>query len=138
MDFRIADTFTDSLARLNGQEQKVAKTSAFDLQLDPSAPGLQFHRIDRSKDPNFWSLRVNRDLRIVVHRTAASILLCFAGADHSPTAHRLTKRLCNADQQLGRVLKRSRCEDCEPLRTWKQDGPICEVRDREELVINPH
>lgn len=79
MDFRIADTFTDSLARLNGQEQKAAKVTVFDLQADPSSPGLQFHRIDRAKDPHFWSLRVNRDLRIIVHRTAGSILACYVG-----------------------------------------------------------
>ena len=35
MDFQIADTFTDSLARLPGDEQKQVKTTAFDLQLDP-------------------------------------------------------------------------------------------------------
>ena len=29
MDFRIADTFTDSLARLTGDEQKAVKTTAF-------------------------------------------------------------------------------------------------------------
>ena len=40
MQFRIADTFTDSLAKLTGDEQKAAKTTAFDLQIDPSAPGL--------------------------------------------------------------------------------------------------
>ena len=34
MDFRTADTFTDSLARLTGDEQKAAKTTAFDLQLN--------------------------------------------------------------------------------------------------------
>ena len=33
MDFRIADTFTDSLARLTGDEQETIKTTAFDLQL---------------------------------------------------------------------------------------------------------
>lgn len=43
MDFRIADTFTDSLARLTGDEQKIAKTTAFDLQLNPSSAGMQFH-----------------------------------------------------------------------------------------------
>ena len=51
MEFRIADTFTDSLARLTGEEQKAVKTTAFDLQMDPAAPGLHFHRIDRSRDP---------------------------------------------------------------------------------------
>ena len=29
MDFRIADTFTDSLTKLTGEEQKVVKTTAF-------------------------------------------------------------------------------------------------------------
>jgi hypothetical protein len=46
MEFRIADTFTDSLARLALHEQKAAKTTALDLQLNPAAPGLKFHRID--------------------------------------------------------------------------------------------
>lgn len=32
MDFRIADTFADSLARLTGDEQKAVKLAAFDLQ----------------------------------------------------------------------------------------------------------
>jgi hypothetical protein len=30
MDFPIADTFTDSLARLAGEDQKAVKTTAFD------------------------------------------------------------------------------------------------------------
>jgi hypothetical protein len=36
MDFRIADTFTDSLARLTGDDQKVVRTSGFDFQLSES------------------------------------------------------------------------------------------------------
>ena len=44
MDFRIAESFTDALARLPAQTQNAARNSAFDLQLDPSAPGLQFRR----------------------------------------------------------------------------------------------
>jgi superfamily I DNA/RNA helicase/mRNA-degrading endonuclease RelE of RelBE toxin-antitoxin system len=79
MDFRIADTFTDSLARLTGDEQKAAKTTAFDLQVDPKGPGMQFHRLDRAKDKNFWSVRVNSDVRLIVHRTDSSLLLCFVG-----------------------------------------------------------
>src|SRR5262249_44155347 len=62
MEFRIADTFTDSLSRLTAQEQKAVKTTAFDLQLDPTAPGMRFHKINRAKDPNFWSVRVNDDI----------------------------------------------------------------------------
>ena len=88
--FRIADTFTDSLARLTGDEQKAAKTTAFDLQLDPSAPGLSFHKLDRAKDKNFWSVRVNLDIRLIVHRTASSVLLVYV--DHHHAAYRWAER----------------------------------------------
>ena len=77
MEFRIADTFTDSLARLSGDEQKAVKTAAFDLQLNQAHPALQFHKLDKAKDPNFWSVRVSLDIRLIVHRTDSSLLLCY-------------------------------------------------------------
>ena len=77
MNFRIADTFTDSLARLTGDEQKAVKTTAFDLQINPASPGLSFHKLDKAKDKNFWSVRVNADIRLIVHKSAGSLLLCF-------------------------------------------------------------
>ena len=49
MQFRIADTFTDSLAKLTGEEQNAVKTTAFDLQLNPDNPDMQFHRRDNAK-----------------------------------------------------------------------------------------
>jgi len=48
MEFRIASSFTDSLAKLTAQEQKAVKTTAFDLQMDPANPGMQFHRIEHA------------------------------------------------------------------------------------------
>ena len=77
MDFRIADTFTYSLARLTGDEQKAAKTTAFDLQVNPAGPGLSFHKLDKAKDKNFWSVRVSSDIRLIVHKTEGSLLLCY-------------------------------------------------------------
>jgi hypothetical protein len=50
MQFRISDTFTDSLTRLTADEQKAVKITAFDLQQNPVNPGLKFHRIEKSKD----------------------------------------------------------------------------------------
>lgn len=89
-EFRISDTFTASLGQLTAREQKLAKTTAFDLQLDPSAPGLSFHRIERAKDPNFWSVRVNADIRIILHKTASSILLVHV--DHHDAAYKWAER----------------------------------------------
>lgn len=79
MQFRIADTFTDSLARLTGEEQKAVKTTAFDLQMNPANPGMQFHRVNRARDRCFWSVRASDDIRLIVHKTDSSLLLCYAG-----------------------------------------------------------
>ncbi len=76
MEFRIADTFTDSLDRLTGDEQKAVKTTAFDLQINPANPGMKFHKLNKIKDKNFWSIYVNMDIRLIVHKTQNSLLLC--------------------------------------------------------------
>ena len=90
MEFRIADTFTDSLARLTSDEQKATKTTAFDLQLNPASPGLSFHKLDKAKDKNFWSVRVSGDLRVIVHKTRHSLMLCYV--DHHDKAYRWAER----------------------------------------------
>ena len=117
MEFRIADTFTAALARLESQEQKAAKTTAFDLQMDPAGPGLQFHRIDRSRDQNFWSVRASRDLRLIVHKTAASFLLAYVG-HHDDAYDWAERRRIEAHPKTGAV-------------------QIVEVRERVEEIGSP-
>jgi mRNA-degrading endonuclease RelE of RelBE toxin-antitoxin system len=90
MEFRIADTFTDSLARLTGEEQKAVKTTAFDLQLNPANPGMSFHKLDKARDKNFWSVRVGSDIRLIVHKTQGSLLLCYV--DHHDKAYDWAER----------------------------------------------
>jgi mRNA-degrading endonuclease RelE of RelBE toxin-antitoxin system len=90
MEFRIADTFTESLAKLQDQEQKAVKTTAFDLQVNPASPGMQFHKLDKAKDPNFRSVRVGLDIRLIVHRTDISLLLCYVG--HHDNAYNWAER----------------------------------------------
>jgi mRNA-degrading endonuclease RelE of RelBE toxin-antitoxin system len=85
MQFLIADTFIDSLARLTADEQKAVKTTAFDLQMNPSHPSLQFHRIDKAKDRNFWSVRAGSDIRLIVHRSETALVLCYV--DHHDKAY---------------------------------------------------
>lgn len=90
MQFRIADTFIGSLARLTREEQKAVKTTAFDLQMNPAFPGMSFHRLDRARDAHFFSVRVTRDIRIIVHKTSANLLLCYV--NHHDAAYRWAER----------------------------------------------
>lgn len=90
MNFHLAESFTSALARLPAQEAKLVKTSVVDLQIDPTGKGQSFHRIERAKDPNFWSVRVSRDLRLIVHKTEASLLIAYV--DHHDKAYAWAER----------------------------------------------
>jgi len=90
MQFRIADTFTDSLSKLTNDEKKAVKNTAFDLQINPANPGMSFHKLDRARDPNFWSVRVSRDIRLIVHKTPVNLLLCYV--DHHDQAYKWAER----------------------------------------------
>jgi superfamily I DNA/RNA helicase len=90
MQFVIASTFQDSLARLQSGEQTAAKVAAMELQMNPAHPGLKMHRLEKGKDRNFWSARANDDVRIIVHRTENSCLLCYV--DHHDAAYAWAER----------------------------------------------
>jgi hypothetical protein len=117
MNFLIADTFTVSFTRLSGLDQKAVKASVFDLQMDPTSNGLQLHRIDNSKDPNFWSARVNRDIRLVVHKSGESLLVAYVG-HHDDAYAWAERRRIEAHPRTGAV-------------------QIVEVRERVEEVAPP-
>lgn len=90
MAFFIADTFVDSLSHLTAQEQKHVKTTAFDIQMHPENPGLKLHRLENSKDKNFWSARASADLRVILHRSERGDLLCYV--DHHDKAYAWAER----------------------------------------------
>ncbi|MES9971857.1 MAG: 3'-5' exonuclease [Candidatus Thiodiazotropha sp.] len=100
MEFRISDSFTSSLAKLTGDEQKAAKTTAFDLQVNPENPGHSFHKLDHAQDKNFWSVRVSRDIRIIVHRSKSSLLLCYV-AHHDDAYKWAEKRKLETHPKTG-------------------------------------
>lgn len=134
MDFRIADTFTDALARLPSQDQKAVKVSVMDLQLDPTAPGLQMHRIDKSRDANFWSARVNRDIRLILHKTGSSLLVAWVG-HHDDAYAWAERRRIETHPRTGAVQiveVRERVEEAQPdlARIWSPaESPVFAVAE---------
>jgi hypothetical protein len=42
--------------------------TALDLQLDPAHPSLQLHKLEKARDMQFCSVRVNSDVPVIVHR----------------------------------------------------------------------
>ncbi|KSV61482.1 hypothetical protein N185_10685 [Sinorhizobium sp. GW3] len=90
MTVLIATSFTKALSKLTGQEQAAVKITAFDIQENPDSPGLSLHRIDRCQDPDFWSARVNKDIRIILHKRDSNTVLAYV--DHHDAAYAWAQR----------------------------------------------
>jgi hypothetical protein len=58
--------------------------------MNPMNPGMSFHKLDKARDRNFWSVRVGSDIRLIVHKTQGSLLLCYA--DHHDKAYDWAER----------------------------------------------
>ena len=63
----IGKSFLSNLGHLTVDEQGLTKQQVFDLQMQPDRPGFNLHRFEGA-DPRVWSARVNRDVRVILHR----------------------------------------------------------------------
>jgi superfamily I DNA/RNA helicase/mRNA-degrading endonuclease RelE of RelBE toxin-antitoxin system len=86
----IADSFVASLNKLDAALQPLVKQKAFDFQLNPENPGFKRHRLENSKDKHFWSIRINDDIRIIIHRRDDTDVLCYT--DHHDPAYRWAEK----------------------------------------------
>src|SRR5690606_32773085 len=75
----LADTFRAALTRLTNDEQKLVKQTVYDLQDDPTQPGLSMHRVDKTRSADLWSVRVGRDIRIILQKSGADLILAYVG-----------------------------------------------------------
>jgi hypothetical protein len=134
----LADTLTSSIQRLSGDEQAAAKQSAFDFQVAPKTPGFQFHRIDNSRDKNFWSARIGSDLRLIIHKLKDVSVLCYVG--HHDDAYRWAEnrkleahpdtgaaQFVIIDERVEEVIKRV-------VRHIEEEPPVFGKYDREYLL----
>jgi mRNA-degrading endonuclease RelE of RelBE toxin-antitoxin system len=134
MEFRIADTFTDSLARLTGEEQKAVKTTAFDLQMDSSNPGLSFHKLEKARDRHFWSVRVSQDIRLIVHKTQNSLLLCYVG-HHDKAYDWAERRRLETHPKTGAAQMVEVRETVQEIRIPKYPESVEQPKPKNELFL---
>lgn len=90
MTLILADTFRTALTRLRNEEQKFVKVTVFDLQENPEQPGLQMHRVESARSADIWSVRVGRDIRIILQKLGRDIIVAYV--DHHDEAYRWAQR----------------------------------------------
>lgn len=138
MNFYIGDTFRDALERLDAQSIALAKQAAIDIQLNPVSTSGQMHRIDKAKDDNWWSYRVNRDVRLIVHQQHDAMTLCYV--DHHDPAYAWAQRrkfqvhpqtgaaqIVEIEERIEEVVKRV-------TREVLDEPPVFEKCDRDYLL----
>lgn len=81
----IEEGFLDASRKLTADEQKLVNSTILELALNPKGQGTNVHRIDKAKDKNLWSCRVNRDLRIILHQHNGRMTLLYV--DHHDRAY---------------------------------------------------
>ena len=86
----LADTFRAALTRLANDEQKQVKQTVYDLQDDPTQPGLSRHRVDRTRSTDIWSVRVGKDIRIILQKAGGDLILAYV--DHHDDAYAWAER----------------------------------------------
>jgi superfamily I DNA/RNA helicase len=103
----LSDTLLDAIARLDPSEEQRVKTRLFDFQAGDVRPGGSYHRIDDTPEQGFWSYRINRDLRLIVHQDGDERVLCYVGhhddAYNWATRHRLRQNERTGVIQLVKV-----------------------------------
>ena len=85
MELFSAKTFISSYANLQDAEQKSVRETVLRFQENPAHPSLSKHRLDRSRDSRFWSLRCSRDVRIIINESEYGTVLCYV--DHHDPAY---------------------------------------------------
>jgi len=76
MKLAFSETFLDSLATLDNQDQNIARASLFDFLETPNAQGF---RLEKIKGQELWSARINKDLRLILHLNGDTANALFVG-----------------------------------------------------------
>lgn len=72
--------FRDSLDKFTQNERGLVAKTIVELELDPKGNGTNLHRVDKKcRDENFWVVRVNQDIRLIIHMKDGQITLLYAG-----------------------------------------------------------
>ncbi|WP_373069951.1 UvrD-helicase domain-containing protein [Gemmatimonas sp.] len=101
MQIGVADSFTDGLARLGAEDERAASRTAFQLfDGDLGSKGLNYERLKAPKDKNFRSVRVNRDVRIIIHERDGLRTLCFV-AHHDKAYEWASRRRMDIHPKTG-------------------------------------
>lgn len=100
MNYVIAMSYFDSTSKLSGPEQKAVNNAVKKFTQDPLYKGLNFERIKASADPGMHTIRANKNIRVVVHKSADNYSFCYAD-QHDPATKWAQSHVFKINAELG-------------------------------------
>src|SRR5690554_1848444 len=124
--------FEASRNRLDPRYQEAVVETAQRYLANPGHPGLNVHPISGARDPKFLSVRVNHDVRLIVHNDDGNVVLCYV--DHHDSAYRWAEtHTLTQNEQTGSLHFDLVDEAVEAITTALDEGTDEAVRPFAEL-----
>ena len=79
MPVSLATSLIASAGKLAGTDAKQLWAFVEKLEENPAHPGLSLERLIQARDPHFWSARISRNLRAIIHQDGDSRTVLYAG-----------------------------------------------------------
>ncbi|HVA91918.1 MAG TPA: UvrD-helicase domain-containing protein, partial [Chloroflexota bacterium] len=79
MPVSLATSLIASAGRLAGTDAKQLWAFVEKLEENPAHPSLSLERLTQVRDPHFWSARISRNLRAIIHQNGDSRPVLYAG-----------------------------------------------------------
>ena len=99
-----SDAFFGALTKLAPNIQAKVNQMVLKFQNDPKSPGLNYEKLNASKDPNMRSLRVDQAYRVIVSAPESGNVYLFLWVDHHDKAYDwAAKHKCTVNPNTGTV-----------------------------------
>ena len=138
MRVMLAETFFDSLLDLPASERDRAIKAVQQIKKDPSHPGLNLHPVKESPS-NFYTARISKDGRLVVHLGGDEVLICFC-AKHDDAYRYARKRTLKRDSSGAEIISISEIREERHYYTppFEAGKPIVELAADNAEDLNKH
>ena len=104
VSFALADSFLDSLIQIPKSKQKKVATFIEKFRQDPRQSGINYEKIIAANDPNFRSVRIDRDYRgIVLKPETGSVFIMLVVARHDDAYAWASRHSCRVHPNTGTI-----------------------------------
>ena len=136
----LSNDFLKSFSRLPAQQQKKVRAFIEKFKKDPMSPGINYEKIQRFRDPNLRSVRIDQAYRGIVHKPAQGKVYMLLWVAHHDEAYAWAQnRRFEINPETGsiQILEITEAEEhgAAHVKEPSQEGLFATLRDKDLLKL---